>query len=121
MKEKTTWESGGVIITFSGVVDGEELLQANEELYGDERFDNIHYQIWDYSNVIEFKLDVDWVAKIAALDKAAALSNSIMKVASVATDEVTQMLSSLYEAESLESPWEIQLFTSVDEAQQWVL
>jgi hypothetical protein len=121
MKDKTTWEPKGVIITFSDVVDGEELFQANEELYADERFDNIHYQIFDFTKVTEFKVEIDWITKLAAWDKAAALSNPNMKVATVATDEVTQMLSSLYSDESLESSWETQMFISIDEAQQWVL
>jgi hypothetical protein len=121
MMDKINWEPRGVIITFSDVVDGEELFQASEEIYSDERFDNIHYQIFDYSKVTEFNVGVEWVTKLAAWDKAAALSNPSMKLAGVATDEVTQMLSSLYQAESLNSPWEIQMFASLDEAQQWVL
>ena len=122
MKNKTTWvQNKGVVITFSGVVDGEELFQAAEEIYGDERFDNIRYQIFNFTKVTEFKVDVDWVTKIAAWDKAAALSNPHMKIATVATDEKIQMLESLYRAESLESPWKIRLFTSIDEAQKWIL
>ena len=121
MKDKTTWVPKGVIITFSDVVDGEELFQAAEELYSDERFDNIRYQIWDNTKVTEFKVEVDWMIKIAAWDKAAALSNPNMKVAIVALVEMTQTLTSLYQAESFTSSWEIQMFSTMDEAQQWVL
>jgi hypothetical protein len=121
MKDKTTWVAKGVIVAFKDVVDGEEIFQAGEELHSDERFDNIRYQIIDFTEVTKIMVTVEWVAKLAAWDKAAALSNPNMKTAIVAKDEAIQMLSSLYQAESSDSPWEIQIFSSMDEAQQWVL
>ena len=103
------------------VVDGEELFNTGEALYSDERFYNIRYQIFDLTRVTEFNVSVDWMTKIAAWDKAAALSNPYMKLAIVATDETAQMLIKLYEAESSASTWKIQMFNSIDDAQKWVL
>lgn len=61
------------------------------------------------------------MTKIAAWDKAAALSNPYMKLAIVALDETAQMLIKLYEGESSGTTWEIQMFTSLNDAEQWVL
>ena len=120
MNYKTTWTTKGVIITFSDVVACEELFQAVDEINSDPRFDEIRYQIRDYTKITEFNVDVECVTKIAAWDKAAAMSNPNMKIAIVTTDSVMQILSSLYLAEIFMSHWEGKIFNTMDEAQQWV-
>ena len=121
MKENITWVTRGVLVTLSEQLDGDELFQVNEKVYGDSRFDNLRYQLWDLTKVTEFNVNIEDMIKIAAHDKAAALSNSSLKVAIVATEEMIQTLISLYQAEIFTSPWESQMFNSIDEAQQWVL
>jgi hypothetical protein len=121
MKENITWVNRGVLVTLSEQLDGDELFQVNEKVYSDSRFDNLLYQLWDFTKVTELNINIEDIIKIAAHDKAAALSNSSLKVATVATEEVMQTLLSLYQAEMFTSPWESQMFNSVDEAQQWVL
>ena len=111
----------GVLITLSVALDGDELFQVNEKIYSDSRFDNLHYQLWDFTKVSEFNVNIEDVSKIAAHDRAAALSNSSMKVALVAAEEMIQTFANLYEGEMFESPWESRMFTSMDEAKQWVL
>ena len=120
MKYKTTWVTKGVIITFCGVVENEDIFQVVEEINSDPRFDDIRYQIRDYTEVTEFNVDVKCVPKIAAWDKAAAMSNPNMKIAIVTTDSLMQILSSLYLAEIFMSHWEGKIFNTMDEAQQWV-
>jgi hypothetical protein len=121
MKENITWVTRGVLVTLSEQLDGDEFFQVNEKVYGDSRFDNLRYQLWDFTKVTEFNVNIEDMIKIAAHDKAAALSNSNMKIAIVATEEMAQTLLNLYQAEMFTSPWESEIFNSMDEAQQWVL
>ena len=121
MKDKTTWVAGGVLITLSEQLTGKELFQLNEKVYSDSRFDNIRYQLWDLTSVTEFNANIEDMAIIAAHDRAAALSNSRMKVAIVATDEMAQTIITFYNAEMFQSPWESKIFDSMADAQQWVL
>ncbi|HVT03068.1 MAG TPA: hypothetical protein VHL58_06780 [Thermoanaerobaculia bacterium] len=107
--------------TFSGVVTGEELLGSNQEIYGDERFDEMTYQIVDLTRVERFDVTQDDMEVMASNDKAAALSNPFVKVAIAARDETIKQLSSYYEAHSSESPWKQQIFDTLSDAQAWAI
>lgn len=122
MSYKTTWLiTKGVIITFSGVVDEMEIFQAVAYINSDLRFDEIRYQIRDYTKVTEFNVDSECMIYNAALDKAASYSNPNMKIAIVTAVEVIQVLSSLYQVKSItSSPWKVKIFNTMDEAHQWV-
>ena len=121
MKDEITWVTRGVLVTLSEQVNGAELFRLNEKVYGDSRFEDIRYQLWDLTNITEFNVSIEDIVKIAAHDRAAALSNSRMKVAIVTTEEMIQTIVNLYSAEMFESPWDSKIFDSMADAQQWLL
>jgi hypothetical protein len=51
MPYTTTWEDHGVIWNYSGFLTGNELLHSNLEIFGDERFDDLRYQIVDLTAI----------------------------------------------------------------------
>ena len=120
MSYTTEWEKNGVVWRYSDVVNGEELIKSNLEIYGDERFDIMKYQIVDLIDVNTFQVTRDEMLKMAAYDKAAALSNPRVKVAIVATIPAIKTLTELYEAANIESPWETRVFDSIADARAWV-
>ena len=119
MPYSTTWEPGGVIWTFWGVVSGDEILRSNQEIYGDTRFDDLTYQIVDLTRVERFEVTRDDMALIAASDKAAARSNPNIRVAVAACDDVPRQLSLFYESAIAGSPWQQRVFDTVTEARSW--
>lgn len=119
MPYSTTWERHGVIWTYWGVVSGEDILRSNQEIYGDERFDRMTFQIVDLTRVERFDVSHDDMLVMAANDRAAALTNPRVKVAVVTTSEVTRQLSLVYELENRSSSWEQRTFATVAEARAW--
>ena len=120
MSYTTEWETHGVYWYYQNLVNGAELIKSNMEIYGDERFDTMKYQIVDTTAVTEFQVTRDDMLKVAAYDKAAALSNPRVKVAIVAKNTSIKTLTELYDAANTGSPWETRVFESVAEARAWV-
>jgi hypothetical protein len=115
------WEEKGVYCKFSKIVSGKELTNCNMAIYGDPRFDNIRYQIFDMVDVTEFKIDVIDVRIVASCDHAAAKTNPRVKCALVATDKIALALSRVYQDEISESPWEGRSFTNIKNAREWLI
>lgn len=125
MAFETLWKNKLVLWKFSGIVTDSDLLQSNLEVYGDSRFDDIRYQILDLLDVASVEvgdpnLAVRTIRRVAELDKAAAKTNPSIKVATVAHIEVLATLANLYESEIADSPWESEVFTSMDDAKKWL-
>ena len=120
MPYTTIWKDKGVCWTFHGTVTGKEILQCDLDIYGDERFDCLRYQIADFSGAEGFELNEFEVKKIAYLDKAAAATNPEIKVAIVAPQDFIREMSNLYAKYADDSPWETRIFDTVDQAKQWL-
>lgn len=120
MPYKIEWNANTVIWTYSGRLTGEELLQSNMEIYGDERFDNLRYQIVDLRAVESFIVDDHHMRKIAHLDRAAAYSNPRIRVAVVTKDQQGVHMNDTYSAQAPDSHWETRTFEDFDEAARWV-
>jgi hypothetical protein len=118
---RTVWASRGVTWSFRGVVSGEELVEANQEVYLDERFPLIRYQIVDLSQVERFDVSPADMRLLAENDHAASRLNPSVRVAVVATDERVRELSLYYEGQSSDSTWDQQLFDTPAAAEQWAL
>lgn len=119
MPYTTEWENQGIHWHYWGEVSGEELIQSNLEIYGDERFDRMKYQIVDLTGVDSFDVTHDDMLKMAAYDRAAARSNPSVKVAVIAHIATIKSLTTLYDAENQQSPWETRMFDTVEEARFW--
>ena len=120
MAYRIKWEERGVYCKFSGTVSGGELIQCNNDIYGDERFDNIKYQIFDMLDVTELTIETIDVRKAAACDCAAAITNPNVKCALVAFDKNAHSLSELYQSGIAKSPWDGRSFRTIKEARSWL-
>jgi hypothetical protein len=120
MPYTTTWTKNGVIWTYFGVLTGEEALRSNIEIYGDERFDELNYQIVDFRDVTENQISDTDTKKIAYLDRAAATTNPRIRVAIVLKNEDCLNTAEVYRELSKTSPWQLKVCTSIEEAQTWI-
>ena len=120
MPYSVEWKERGAHWKFTGIVTGQEILQADLDLYGDERFDNLSYALFDFSGGTSFALTEKEMKEIAYLDMASTPTNPNIKLAIVASHDVMKKMSGLY-AEYMElSPWETKIFDTVEEAKQWL-
>jgi len=119
MSYTITWEEAGVIWRYEGTLTGEELIQSNLDIYGDSRFDSLRYEIVDLRGVTDFQVKPQHMRKIAFLDRAAAQSNSHIKVAVVTESEAGKEMNDQYTNSAPEPHWQTRTFESYDEAINW--
>lgn len=114
------WNTGGILWTFHGVLTSTDAIQANLNIYGNPRFDDLCYQIVDISGVEQFNVTNDALVEAAAMDEAAALSNPRLVVAVVASGEEGVTVAEAYQSAMGSSAWEIKIFSSMKDAMEWV-
>lgn len=117
----TEWLGRCIHWQFIGEVSLDQLIEIYGKLYGHESFDSTHAQIRNFKDVGLHVPTVEEVQTIAAFDRAAALSNPLMKVA-VVTPDITEhkMLAELYSVELHESPWDVKIFDCLEQAKRWI-
>jgi head-tail adaptor len=115
----TVWSDRGVTWTFWGTVSGKELIEANQEVYEDERFRLIRFQVVDLTQVERFDVTPADMRIVARNDHAAARLNPSVRVAVAATDEMVRVLSLYYEGQISDSTWDQQVFDTPTAAKQW--
>lgn len=120
MSYEHIWEKNGVYRKYSGSTNGEEIIQAMADVHGHALFDSIRYVINDLLHITEHNISSKDIITIAAIDKAAAISNPNIKIAIVATMPTLQMLASLYGDLISVSPYTSEIFTNLDEARNWL-
>lgn len=115
------WDDRGVIVQHEGVVDIFEINQVNQDLYSDERFDRLQYQVinllpGDFSGV-----SLKQMEQPAAIDKAASHSVHSMNVALVVADPHAVLLCDQYIEQSKEfhSSWKFERFKTFEAAISW--
>jgi len=114
---KVTWKDNGLVWELSGDISTEEFHKINSDQYGDPRWDDLRYLIVDFRNVKSIDLPEEEIVVIQAMDKAAALSNPYLKIASIANTEETRKIAEFYGADS---PRGCAIFETVEEAHSWV-
>lgn len=114
------WTMRCVEWRYSGSLTGREIIESNNRIYGDERFDDLRHQLVDLSDVDDFNVsDID-MKHMAHLDKAAARSNSKIKLALVAPTGPASEVAEAYGNYSRDSIWETVIFETRDEAIAWL-
>ncbi|MDX2432087.1 MAG: hypothetical protein QNK35_14210 [Bacteroides sp.] len=86
MSYQTSWQGSDVQITFEGRVVFDDILEADNLLYGDPRFDTMKYTLFDLIKVEKFDVSKREAEEIAALDSASSVWNNKIKVAIVARE-----------------------------------
>lgn len=63
------WTNSNPIITYSGVVNYETIINSNNVIIGDARFDDMKYQVFDHSQVDKLVITQKELEMIGVLDK----------------------------------------------------
>lgn len=120
MPYENIWEKDGVYRKYTQCIKGVDIIQAMGEVHGHELFDSIGYVINDFLNVTEINLNPAEIKTLAAIDKAAALTNPNIRIALVATMPTIQSMSEMYGDLMSESPYTCEVFSDLDEARKWI-
>jgi hypothetical protein len=113
------WLDCNIIVTFFGEISINDIIDANNVIFGDIRFDKMEYQIFDYSNIEGIDLEEDVSEIISRLDMAANVWNSRVKVATITQDAYIRDLISVYNEKMQSSKWQAKTFDTVEDALKW--
>ena len=116
----TEWKTMGVCWTLTGIVTGREINLVNLNIFQDRRFGSISYQLLDFTGMKSLEATEKEVKKTAFQDMVAARSNPDIKVAMVAPQDLMKKMFEIYAEYTEPSQWEIRMFNTVKDANQWL-
>jgi hypothetical protein len=120
MTHQIEHEPNGLVISFSGLVTGDEIFALNEYLVVQETFPQWHYQIWDFSHVERIEISSEQLRSFAIQDSIAAQKNPDLKVGIIPRRKLPSGLDRIFHI--FEEAWEgfeSKTFPTVEAARKW--
>lgn len=118
MGYKLCWGNRGVVKHFFGFVTAKDISRSLNDVHGGDQFDSLRFVINDFREAQEVdysELDVEY---IAALDKAAFLTNPLIKVAIVTVDRRVREMAAQYVNSPLNA-YPTRIFDNMVDAEVW--
>ena len=113
------WDKEGVYLKFRGVVNAQDLIDANNYLISNARFESITYQIFDFLDIDDFKVTSFDISIIATIDKSQTEFKKEMKIAILTRDETVKEITKEYDQQMIGSGWITKRFEDVNAAREW--
>jgi len=119
MPNSIEWIGSNIIVSFEGTLTAKEIMEVDDLIYGDVRFDTMKFQIFDYSKISKLEINEIESEVIGTLDKTASVWNKRLKVAVVSDNKIINNLTDKYKKALHGSLWKVKNFTSKEEALIW--
>ena len=111
----------GVVVSFSEVVSGPEVVDLNLRLINEESFSQCRYQIWDFSKAARLDLTVDDLRTISVQDITGSANNPTLKTAIVGEPDFFANLDRIFLIFEEEwTSWKPQFFANLEAAREWI-
>ena len=111
----------GIVISFSGVISGDEILALNARLISEELFSQRRYEIWDFSQAIRLDITTEELRSVSMQDVTPSKINPNLKIAIVGQpsffggkDRVFLIFEEVWTA------YEAKVFLEIEAAREWV-
>ncbi len=119
MAYEMVWEARGLYRRYYGRMTDVELMESVLRTHSSPHFDELRYVILDALEVEEFVVtNPAFIAELAALDSASALTNPHIKVAVVADTPEFKQYVAAYNADPL-CHYHVLTFSTLAEARKW--
>lgn len=119
LRYSISWASHNPIVRFTGLLCYNDVLDANNSIIGDARFDAMEYQIFDHTEITDFIITEAEAEIMSVLDLHSTVWNKKVKVALVFKDDRFLEKIKKYCDLMEYSPWEVRTFYSLQEAIDW--
>lgn len=121
MPYSITWSHEGTEIIYEGKVSYAEIRAADDAHYGDERFQDIRYQLCDFTKADTSEITLSDAEEYAVFDVVSIPYKPHLKVAMVSYNLGTKYLLEEYIKISKEegSSWKFKIFDNYLEAKKW--
>lgn len=113
------WDKHGVYVKFRGIVNAQDLIDANNYVISNKNFEDINYQIFDFSSIDEFKITTEDITIVGTMDKSQAEFKGNMKVAIITQDASVKEITYEYDKLMTGSSWITKIFPDIDSARKW--
>ena len=110
----------GIEIMASGIVTGEEIIKAHEEIYSTENLTKQKYQIIDRTYCSKYQVYAEEIEKIAALDNAASKVNPHIIIAVISPTALQFGMTRLWQAYLRNSGFATKIFMDRGSADRWI-
>lgn len=120
MPYKINWENHSILTTWTGNATGEELLALINEVHSNHRFDDLNYSLHDFTACTGATFSTDSIELAAALDGAAAESNSHIKVGVALEREDVKAMVKFYIGTEM-SLYPVRIFATAKEMSDWTV
>ena len=119
MNYKFDWLQNDLLVTFGEVISHEDIASADDALFGDPRFDDMEFVIYDLLPVQDLTITDNNLTLTAAINMSASQWNRKLKMALVATNESVIEAINRFIQLMEKSNWDIRRFQSTEEAFDW--
>ncbi len=119
MSSTLNWIGNYLHIIHEGEITINDLIESQEKMIGDPRFDLIEYCISDYLKVTKVHISKEDMIIISTLNKSSLRWNKKLKLSVVYNNKKFDKLVSIYIDLTEHSGWEIKLFNNLEESLKW--
>lgn len=110
----------GVLIIFTGKINGNEIYQLNHKLMTDQCFTQWRYQIWDFSDVEKLNISLAELRSFALQDAEAAQINPNQRIAIIPQKGSVSHIDGIFHIyEQVWGGYESKSFTNREAAREW--
>ena len=110
----------GIEIIASGIVTGEEIIEAHKEIYNKENLRKQKYQIIDRSHCTEYQITSGEVEKIAGIDNKASEVNPNILIALISPTSLQFGMSRMWQAYIEDDRFVTKIFQDRKSADEWI-
>ena len=110
----------GIEIIASGIVTGEEIIKAQEEVYNEENLQKQKYQIIDRTHCTEYQVSSEEIERISDRDNRASEVNSYIIIAVVSSTPLQYGMTRMWQAYIKEDRFVTKIFVDRKSADEWI-
>ena len=107
-------------ILASGIVTGEEIIKAQEEIYNEENLQKQKYQIIDRTHCTEYQVSSEDIERISDIDNRASEVNSYIIIAVVSPSPLQYGMTRMWQAYIKEDRFMTKIFVDRKSADEWI-
>jgi len=110
----------GIEIIESGIVTGEEVIEAHKEIYNEENFKKQKYKIVDRTDCTKYQVYPENIEKIAEIDDEASRINPNLIIAVISTTPLQHGMTELWRAYMKNDVFITKNFPDRTSADNWI-
>jgi hypothetical protein len=110
----------GIEIIASGIVTGDEIIKAQEEIYNEENLQKQKYQIIDRTHCTEYQVSSEDIERISDIDNRASEVNSYIIIAVVSSTPLQYGITRMWQAYIKEDRFVTKIFADRKSADEWI-